>query len=152
MQDRQGLAEAAGLKAAIIDIESHASRLAASRLMEAFPNKGVDTMVALFEVGALTTSMQVIRNDEVLYDRDQALAVRSCPSSSCGNTGFCGRGGKQETQWGPAGRLLTAVLRPFVESLSQEIGRALQFFHILHTIGSTTHHACRQGRPLPGFD
>lgn len=73
VQDRQGLAEAAGLKAAIIDIESHASRLAASRLMEAFPNKGVDTMVALFEVGALTTSMQVIRNDEVLYDRDQAF-------------------------------------------------------------------------------
>ena len=30
-------------------------------------------MVALFEVGALTTSMQVIRNDEVLYDRDQAF-------------------------------------------------------------------------------
>jgi hypothetical protein len=30
-------------------------------------------MVALFEVGAFTTSMQVIRNDEVLYDRDQAF-------------------------------------------------------------------------------
>ena len=30
-------------------------------------------MVALFEVGALTTSMQVILNDEVLYDRDQAF-------------------------------------------------------------------------------
>ena len=30
-------------------------------------------MVALFEVGASTTSMQVIRNDEVLYDRDQAF-------------------------------------------------------------------------------
>jgi type IV pilus assembly protein PilM len=30
-------------------------------------------MVALFEVGALTTSMQVIRNDEVLYERDQAF-------------------------------------------------------------------------------
>ena len=73
VQDRQGLAEAAGLKPMVVDIESHASRLAAGRLIEALPNQGVDAMVALFEVGALTTSMQVIRNDEVLYDRDQAF-------------------------------------------------------------------------------
>ncbi|HXE48825.1 MAG TPA: type IV pilus assembly protein PilM, partial [Ramlibacter sp.] len=73
VQDRQGLAEAAGLKPVIIDVESYSSRLAASRLIQALPNQGVDTMVALFEVGAFTTSMQVIRNDEVLYDRDQAF-------------------------------------------------------------------------------
>ncbi len=35
VQDIQGLAEAAGLKAVIVDIESHASRLAASRLIAA---------------------------------------------------------------------------------------------------------------------
>ncbi|MFP5466720.1 MAG: type IV pilus assembly protein PilM, partial [Gammaproteobacteria bacterium] len=73
VQDRQGLAEAAGLKPMIVDVESYASRLAAGRLIQALPNGGVDTMVALFEVGAFTTSMQVIRNEEVLYDRDQAF-------------------------------------------------------------------------------
>jgi len=73
VQDRQGLAEAAGLKPIVVDVESYASRLATARLIENLPNKGVDTMVALFEVGALTTSMQVIRNDEVLYERDQAF-------------------------------------------------------------------------------
>ena len=39
----------------------------------AFVGVGAYAMVALFEVGALTTSMQVIRNEEVLYDRDQAF-------------------------------------------------------------------------------
>jgi type IV pilus assembly protein PilM len=39
VQDRQGLAEAAGLKPVIVDIESHAARLAAGRLIEALPNK-----------------------------------------------------------------------------------------------------------------
>ena len=67
VQDIQGLAEAAGLKPVIVDVESYASRLATGRLIEALPNKGVGTIVALFEVGALTTSMQVIRDDEVLY-------------------------------------------------------------------------------------
>jgi type IV pilus assembly protein PilM len=52
VQDRQGLAEAAGLKPVIIDVESYASRLAAGRLIQTLPNKGVTQMVALFEVGA----------------------------------------------------------------------------------------------------
>jgi type IV pilus assembly protein PilN len=72
VQDREGLAEAAGLKPMIIDVESYASRLATGRLIEQLPGKG-PTIVALFEVGRLTTSMQVLRNDEVLYDRDQAF-------------------------------------------------------------------------------
>jgi type IV pilus assembly protein PilM len=40
VQDRQGLAEAAGLKPVIIDVESYSSRLAAGRLIEGLPNKG----------------------------------------------------------------------------------------------------------------
>src|SRR6476620_4396776 len=39
VQDRQGLAEAAGLKAMILDIESHASRLAMSRVVATLPNE-----------------------------------------------------------------------------------------------------------------
>lgn len=73
VQDRQGLAEAAGLKAQILDVESFASRLATARLIRQLPNGGRDAMVALFEVGAFTTSMQVLRNEDVLYDRDQAF-------------------------------------------------------------------------------
>ncbi len=73
VQDIQGLAESAGLKPVIVDVESYASRLAAKRLIENLPEQGKGAIVALFEVGALTTSMQVIRDDEVLYERDQAF-------------------------------------------------------------------------------
>jgi type IV pilus assembly protein PilM len=52
VQDRQGLAEAAGLKPAVLDIESHASRLAMSRVVASLPNEGRDALVALFEIGA----------------------------------------------------------------------------------------------------
>lgn len=129
VQDRQGLAEAAGLKAAIVDIESHASRLAASRLIETLPNKGVDTMVALFEVGALTTSMQVIRNDEVLYDRDQAFGGAQLTQLIVRQYGFSAEEAESKKRNGDLpDDYSSTVLRPFVESLSQEIGRALQFF------------------------
>ena len=63
VQDRQGLAEAAGLKPIVIDIEPYAARMAATRLVSRLPNAGRDAVVALFEVGAMTTSMQVLRND-----------------------------------------------------------------------------------------
>ena len=73
VQDRQGLAEAAGLKPVVLDIESHASRLAMGRIVTALPNEGKDALVALFEIGADTTSLKVLRDDEMLYDRDQAF-------------------------------------------------------------------------------
>ena len=153
VQDRQGLAEAAGLKAAIIDIESHASRLAASRLMEAFPNKGVDTMVALFEVGALTTSMQVIRNDEVLYDRDQAFGGAQLSQLIVRQYGFSAEEAESKKRNGDLpDDYSTAVLRPFVDSLSQEIGRALQFFFTSTPHNRVDHIMLAGGSaPLPGL-
>ena len=66
VQDRQGLAEAAGLKPMVLDIESHASRLAMSRIVKTLPNEGKDALVALFEIGADTTSLKVLRDDELL--------------------------------------------------------------------------------------
>ena len=130
VQDMQGLAEAAGLKAVILDIESHASRLAASRLISALPNQGVDTMVALFEVGALTTSMQVIRNDEVLYDRDQAFGGAQLTQLIVRQYGFSAEEAESKKRSGDLPEdYLSAVLRPFVEIMAQEIGRTLQFFY-----------------------
>ncbi|MEJ1129633.1 pilus assembly protein PilM [Variovorax sp. CCNWLW225] len=129
VQDREGLAEAAGLKAMILDVESYASRLATARLIEQLPGKGLDAVVALFEVGAFTTSMQVLRNQEVLYDRDQAFGGAQLTQLIVRQYGFSAeeaeakkRSGDLPDDYG------SSVLKPFVESIAQEIARALQFF------------------------
>jgi type IV pilus assembly protein PilM len=129
VQDRQGLAEAAGLKPVVLDIESYASRLATGRLIEMLPNKGDGAMVALFEVGAVTTSMQVIRNDEVLYDRDQAFGGAQLTQLIVRQYGFSVEEAEVKKRSGELPEdYESGVLKPFVESLAQEIGRALQFF------------------------
>jgi len=129
VQDRQGLAEAAGLKPVVIDVESYASRLATGRLIEALPNKGLDTIVALFEVGALTTSMQVIRNDEVLYDRDQAFGGAQLTQLIVRQYGFSPEEAETKKRSGELpDDYASGILRPFVDSMAQEIARALQFF------------------------
>ena len=129
VQDRQGLAEAAGLKPIVVDVESYASRLATARLIENLPNKGLDTLVALFEVGALTTSMQVIKNDEVLYERDQAFGGAQLTQLIVRQYGFSPEEAETKKRSGDLPEdYESGVLKPFVESMAQEIGRALQFF------------------------
>ena len=129
VQDIQGLAEAAGLKPVIVDVESYASRLATSRLIESLPKKGVGSIVALFEVGALTTSMQVIRNDEVLYDRDQAFGGAQLTQLIVRQYGFSLEEAESKKRNGELpDDYESSVLNPFVESMVHEIGRALQFF------------------------
>lgn len=129
VQDIQGLAEAAGLKPVIVDVESYASRLATSRLIANLPNKGIGNVVALFEVGAQTTSMQVIRDDEVLYDRDQAFGGAQLTQLIVRQYGFSLEEAESKKRSGELpDDYETSVLRPFVETMVQEIGRALQFF------------------------
>ena len=136
VQDRQGLAEAAGLKPVILDIESHASRLAMSRIVAALPNEGRDALVALFEIGAETTSLKVLRDDEQLYDRDQAFGGAQLTQLISRQYGFSFEEAEQKKLAGDLPEdYESAILAPFVDSLSQEIGRALQYFFT-----STPHH------------
>ena len=129
VQDIQDLAEAAGLNLVILDVSSYASRAAMKRLVDEKYGPSSDVLVALVELGANTTSVRVMQNDKVLYDRDQPF------------------GGEQLTQLiaeyyhlpfdeaetkKRSGEFLPGyeaqVLAPFVENLSAEINRALQFF------------------------
>ena len=136
VQDRQGLAEAAGLKPVVLDIESHASLLAMGRIVDTLPNEGRDALVALFEIGADTTSLKVLREGEMLYDRDQAFGGSQLTTLISRQYGLSFEEAEQKKL---AGDQLedyeSQVLTPFVDSLSQEIGRALQYFFT-----STPHH------------
>ena len=136
VQDRQGLAEAAGLKPVVLDVESHASRLALGRLVAALPAGGKDALVALFEIGADTTSLKVLRDEELLYDRDQAFGGSQLTHLISRQYGlsFEEAEGKKLSGDLPEDYEST-VLTPFVDTLSQEIGRALQYFFT-----STPHH------------
>jgi type IV pilus assembly protein PilM len=136
VQDRQGLAEAAGLKPIVLDIESHASRLALGRIVATLPNEGQDALVALFEIGAETTSLKVLRDDDMLYERDQAFGGTQLTQLISRQYAFSFEEAEQKKLAGDLpDDYAESILAPFVDSLSQEIGRALQYFFT-----STPHH------------
>jgi type IV pilus assembly protein PilM len=128
--DRQGLAEAAGLNPVVVDIEPYASRVAAARLVESsLPGGGKDSLVALFEIGAVTTSMQIIRNGETLYERDQAFGGAQLSQMISRQFGFSLDEAEQKKRAADLPEdYAQTVLRPFVVSMTQEIYRALQYF------------------------
>lgn len=173
--DRRGLAEAAGLKPVIMDVEPYASRLAAARVIETLPNHGVDSLVALFEVGAVTTSMQVMRNDDVLYERDQAFGGAQLTQLIVRQYGFSVEEAEVKKRSGDLpDDYQASVLEPFIATMAQEVGRALQFFftstpynkvdHILMAGGSAalpglteaitrqTSFACMVANPFDGME
>jgi type IV pilus assembly protein PilM len=136
VQDRQALAEAAGLKPVVLDIESHASRLAMTRVVSVLPNQGHDALVALFEIGADTTSLKVLRDEDMLYDRDQAFGGSQLTQLISRQYGFSFEEAEQKKlSMDLPEDYEQNILSPFVDSLGQEIGRALQYFFT-----STPHH------------
>ena len=112
-------------KPMVLDIESHASRLAMSRVIQALPNEGKDALVALFEIGADTTSMKVLLDDELLYDRDQAFGGWQLSHLISRQYGFSFEEAEQKKLAGDLpDDYESTILAPYVDSMSQEIGRA----------------------------
>ena len=73
--------------------------------------------------------MQVLRNDEVLYERDQAFGGAQLTKLIVRQYGFSPEEAETKKRSGDLPEdYESGVLKPFVDSMAQEIGRALQFF------------------------
>lgn len=154
VSDRQGLAEAAGLNPVVLDVESFASRLAASRVIETLPNRGHNMLIALFEVGSQSSSLQVIRNEEMIYERDQNFGGAQLTNQIARHYSLSfdeAEAKKRNGTLPPDYR--EAVLTPFMEDMGQDIGRALQFFFTSTPHNKVDHVLISGGSAaLPGLD
>ncbi len=151
--DRQALAEAAGLTPQVLDVESHAARLAISRVVAGLPNEGHDALVALFEIGADTMGLKVLRNDELLYDREQVFGGSVLTQQIARHYGLSLEEAEQKKVASDMPEdFEVAVLNPYIETLTQEIGRALQYF-FTSTPHQKVHYVMLSGgtATLPGL-
>ncbi len=69
VEDRIAVAQAAGLKPVVVDVESYTARSAIERLIEQLPNSGEGLVIAVFYIGANTTSVTVMHDGEAIYER-----------------------------------------------------------------------------------
>lgn len=129
VEDRMAVAQAAGLKPIVIDVESYAMRSALERLIGQLPNGGEGLVIAVFYVGANTTSVTVMHDGEAIYEREQPFGGQQLTGDIARTYGIPAEEAELKKRSGdlPA-NYENEVLRPFIDAAATEITRALQFF------------------------
>lgn len=129
VEDRMAVAQAAGLKPVVVDVESYAMRAALERLIGQLPNGGEGLVIAVFYVGASTTSVTVIHDGEAIYEREQSFGGQQLTGDIARSYGIPIEEAELKKRSGdlPA-NYEGEVLRPFIDTAATEITRALQFF------------------------
>ena len=129
VEDRMAVAQAAGLKPVVVDVESYAMRSALQRLISQLPNGGEGLVIAVFYMGANSTSVTVLHDGEAIYEREQPFGGQQLTGDIARTYGIPADEAEQKKRGGdlPA-NFETDVLAPFVDAAVTEITRALQFF------------------------
>lgn len=143
VEDRQGLAEAAGLEPVLLDVESHAAHRALARCAALLPDvdeageadapialgprgAGMPPPVALFEIGAFATTLKLLRGEDLLYERDQAAGGAQFTRLIARQLGLGFDAAEQMKLDGSVPEDLAPALQAdFVDGLAQELARAL---------------------------
>jgi type IV pilus assembly protein PilM len=129
VEDRVAVAESAGLKALVMDVESYAQQSALSLVVQQLPGGGKDQNIAVVDIGANVMNVTVLRNEQSVYTREQAFGGNQLTQDIVSRYGMSADEAENAKRSGGLPDDFEAeVLRPFMENLSMEVQRALQFF------------------------
>jgi type IV pilus assembly protein PilM len=130
VDDYAAVADGAGLTPVVIDIETYAMENAYELIARSMPGAGMEKTVAVMDIGATTTTINVMHNSRSVYTRDHTFGGRQLTEEIQRRYGLSyEEAGLAKKQGGLPDNYQTDVLRPFMEALCQEVMRALQFFY-----------------------
>jgi len=121
---------------------------------QALPNGGKDQNIAVVDVGANVMQVTVLRNDQSIYTREQAFGGNQLTQEIVTRYGMSPEEAENAKRSGGLPDDFEAeVLRPFMENLSGEIQRALQFFFTSTQYHTVEHILLAGGSAvIPGLD
>ena len=129
VNDRVDAIELAGLKARVIDVESYAIENAFTLLASQLPEQGIDQTVAVLDVGATMTTLNVMHDLKTIYTREQVFGGRQLTEEIQRRYGLSyEEAGMAKRQGGLPDNYVPEVLEPFKEAMAQQVSRSLQFF------------------------
>jgi type IV pilus assembly protein PilM len=154
VEDRVAVADSAGLKALVMDVESFAQQTALSLVVQALPGGGKDLNVAVVDVGANVMNVTVLRNDQSIYTREQAFGGNQLTQDIVSRYGMTPEEAENAKRTGGLPDDFEAeVMKPFMENLSMEVQRALQFFFTSTQYHAVDHILLAGGSAvIPGLD
>jgi type IV pilus assembly protein PilM len=133
---RSAAVETGGLITQIMDVESFASENAFALLAEQLPDRGVGKTVAVIDVGATMTTLNVMHNLKSIYTRDTVFGGKQLTEEIQRRYGLTyEEAGLAKRQGGLPDNYVPEVLEPFKESMAQQVNRSLQFFYSSSQVG-----------------
>jgi type IV pilus assembly protein PilM len=151
VEDRQAVAEAAGLglKTTVMDVESYATQTAFELIERALPQQGHDQNIAIFDIGSNLMTLNVMRNGQSVYSREQPFGGNALTQEIQRVFGLTPEEAEAAKRAGPEQGGLPEnyegeVLLPFVDTMGLEVARSLQFF-FASTQFNQVHHILLAG-------
>lgn len=132
--------EVAALEARIVDVEAFALENAVALLAQQGGQIGQAHIVAVMDVGATSSTLSVLEDSKIIYTREQLFGGRQLTDEIQRRYGLSyEEAGLAKRQGGLPDNYEPEVLRPFMESMAQEVNRALQFFYSSSQVGTVDH-------------
>ncbi|MFZ5557044.1 MAG: pilus assembly protein PilM [Pseudomonadota bacterium] len=154
VEDRIASAQAAGLKAVVMDVEPYAAMAAVEHMLPHLLEIEPDQLLAIVDIGASNTSVNVLRNGQSVYMRDQPFGGGQLTQQIQAQYGLSAEEAEAAKRSGGLPESYeTDVLAPFRETLALEVARALQFFFTSSQYNEVNHIVLAGGcAALPGLD
>jgi type IV pilus assembly protein PilM len=129
VDQRRAAVTAAGLTARLVDVEAFALENACRLMTHQMPDGGIDRAVAVVDFGASSTTFSVLRNLKVVYTRDFAFGGQQLTEEIMRTYGLSiEEAGRAKKEGGLPGNYQSEVLDPFIDDMTQQVSRSLQFY------------------------
>jgi type IV pilus assembly protein PilM len=129
VEQRRAAVAAAGLTARIVDVEAFALENACKLMTHQMPDGGIDRSIAVADFGASTTTFSVLRNLKIVYTRDFNFGGNQLTEEIMRTYGLSlEEAGRAKKEGGLPANFQTDVLDPFIDDMTQQISRSLQFY------------------------
>jgi type IV pilus assembly protein PilM len=129
VDDRVEVLTKAGLKAKIVDVEAFAMENAFTLLADQLPDAVEGQTIAIADIGATMTTLNVLHDCKTIYTREQGFGGRQLTEEIQRRYGLSHEeAGLAKKHGGLPDNYITDVLDPFRKAMIQQISRALQFF------------------------
>jgi type IV pilus assembly protein PilM len=129
VDQRQAAVQAAGLMARVVDVEAFAVENACTLLTHQMPDGGIEKFIAIVDFGASTTTFSVLHNLKVIYTRDFAFGGQQLTEEIMRTYGLSLEdAGRAKKEGGLPSNYQPEVLDAFMDDMSQQVSRSLQFF------------------------
>jgi type IV pilus assembly protein PilM len=120
--------EVGGLAAKIVDVEAYGMERAFQLIGDSIPS-GPEGTVAIIDIGATMTTLNVLNDGKIIYTREQLFGGKQLTEEIQRRYGLSfEEAGMAKKQGGLPDDYESEVLRPFMDAVVQQVTRSLQFF------------------------